>query len=148
MKSNRFTIVTRLCFGSVLLLLLVDSAHPQSANVKYGIGKNKKEVVEMSNMKGVVSDMECWHKPEVVIGVIMKRSYEEDEMTIASFILKSAGDKRKAININQEQIAGRYSVSNLASLLTIGKKVKVWLYDCNGGGSGTFAYADRVKWVF
>lgn len=133
---------------SLAFLFVTTLSAQDGPSIKYG-GKGGDEVIDMWNMKGTVPYMECWKKPDVYVGTIVKRDYEEDEMTISSFILKRAGDKRIAININQDQIGllGHYSVSNLASLLTQGKKVKVWSYECTGGGSGVFAYADRVQWV-
>ena len=132
----------------ILSLLFVTMLIAQDApSIKYG-GNGSNDIVEMSNMKGKVPYMKCWKKPDIYIGTIVKHSYEEDEMTISSFILKLADDKRIAININQDQVdlLGHHSVSNVASVLSQGKKVKVWAYECTGGGSGTFVYVDRVQW--
>jgi hypothetical protein len=27
----------------------------------------------------------------------------------------------------------------------VGSRLQVWTYDCNGGGSGIFTYASRIK---
>jgi len=129
------------------LTLLGTSFAQDAPSVKYrGTGQNR-QVVEMSNMLGDIEYMECKRTAKLVTGKIVKRDYEEDEITIASFIVADARDKRHPINVNEAKVGllGHYRNDIVSSLLAKGNRVQVWTHQCTGGGSGIFIYADRVK---
>ncbi|CAN5835313.1 hypothetical protein BH20ACI4_BH20ACI4_27110 [soil metagenome] len=132
----------------ILVVALVANAFAQDApSVKYsGMGKNRR-VIEMSNMLGEVEYMECKRVTRPVTGTIVKRNFEDDEITIASFILSDARDKRIPINVNDAQVGllGRETSSIVSSLLSKENKIQVWTYQCSGGGSGFFTYAERIR---
>lgn len=115
--------------------------------VKYaGSGKNRR-VVEITNMLGEVPYMECGRKPDLVIGKIVKRDFEEDEVTVSSFVVADTRDKRIPINLNEDQVGilGHSRNEIISELLSKGNRVQVTRFTCSGGGSGIFFYAGRVK---
>ncbi len=135
--------------GITLLALAsaVSSFAQDAPTVKYsGAGKNRR-VTEMSNMLGEVEYMECKRAARLVTGKIVKRDYEEDEFTIASFVVADARDKRFPINLNEATVGvlGHDRNGLISSLLTKGNRVQVWFHECSGGGSGIFFYANRIK---
>lgn len=135
-------------FSVVFSLVLAVGAFPQDApTVKHsGVGKNRR-VTEMSNMLGEVEYIECKRVARLITGKIVKRDYDEDEFTIASFIVADARDKRFPINLNEATVGmlGHDRNGLVSSLLTKGNKVQVRFHECSGGGSGIFFYADRIK---
>lgn len=129
------------------LVLTVGTLAQDAPSAKHsGVGKNRR-VTEMSNMLGEVEYMECERSARLVTGKIVKRDYEEDEFTIASFIVADARDKRFPVNLNAATVGllGHDRNGLISSLLTKGKRVQVWFHECSGGGSGTFFYANRIK---
>jgi hypothetical protein len=111
------------------------------------VKKKGKLVIEISNMLGDAGGMECLKETKPIIGTIVKRWFEDDEITLARVIIRDAKDKRKSINVDSEHLflLGRTTNEILSDFLEKNKKVQVWYYDCRGGGSGVFPYANRVK---
>lgn len=132
----------------IFSVALVMSVSAQDAPIVEYVGKRvNRRVVEISNMLGQVQYMECKRVVTPVIGKIVKRDFEEDEVTIASFIVADARDKRIPINLNDAQVGllGHYTNTVISELLARGNRVQVWMHQCSGGGSGIFDYAERVK---
>lgn len=122
-------------------------AAQEAPTVKYaGSGKDRR-VVDVSNMLGEVEYMKCKRVARPVIGKIVKRDFEDDEVTITGFIVADVRDKRIPINVNNVQVGllGRYTNAIIPELLSKGNRVQVWMHQCSGGGSGIFNYAERVK---
>lgn len=116
-------------------------------NVKYAGSGQKRRVVEITNMLGDVPYMTCGKKPDLVIGKIVKRDFDEDEITVTSFVVADARDKRIPINLNEDQVGilGHHRNSIISELLGKGNRVQVTRFTCSGGGSGIFFYAERIK---
>lgn len=132
----------------VFVIAVVANALAQEApTVKYSSSGQNRSVIEISNMLGEVEYMECKRVARPITGTIVKRDFEDDEVTIASFILSDAKDRRIPININDAQVGllGRETSGIVSSLLSKGNKIQVWTYQCSGGGSGIFTYAERIK---
>jgi hypothetical protein len=141
-------ITMKIYLAFVFVITLAANVFAQDApTVKYSGTKQNRRVIEMSNMLGEVEYMECKRVTRPVIGTIVKRNFEDDEVMIASFILSDAKDKRIPININDAQVGllGRETSGIVSSLLSKGNKIQVWTYQCSGGGSGIFTYAERIK---
>jgi hypothetical protein len=83
-------------------------------------------------------------------GKILKVRYAEDEMTIVGFVIlrdypKGEGNNREYINIESDlkERLGRFPLSILDTLITEGRRVHVWGFNC--GTSGAIAFADKIK---
>jgi len=131
----------------VVLVLAATTFAQIAPTVRYtGTGKYRR-VAEMSNLLGVVEYMKCRRVSTPVVGRIVKRDFEEDEVTISRFVLADGRDERVPININDAQVGilGHRRNEIVSSLLSKGSKVQVWTARCSGGGSGIFTYAARIK---
>lgn len=116
-----------------------------SGQVLPQIKKNGNRVIEVSNLLGSVEGMNC-KKSGTLTGSVIKRNFEDDEITLASFILRDKRDKRNPINLNNRQVAllGHYSNETVSTLLSMNARLKIFTFECSGGGSGVFTYADRI----
>jgi hypothetical protein len=105
------------------------------------------KIIEISNMLGDADGMDCRKLSKPIVGTILKRDFDENEVMVTVFVVRDARDNRKFINIDSTQMSGmgRQTASNLSSLLAKGSRVQVTAYECSGGGSGVFTYAERVK---
>lgn len=132
-------------FATTLTLNVV--AQSGQPIVKYGGAKNASRIIEMSNMLGDADGMTCSKIRRPFVGTVVKRDFDEDETMMVNITLRDAKDERIPVNINGGQIwlLGRPAPKLLSSLLGKGRNVSVWAYECSGGGSGVFYYADRVK---
>ncbi len=137
--------MTKICVVFVLLVLF---AGEMVAQIGQPVLKRKgNKVIEISNMLGTVEGFECLRESRPIIGTVLKRSYDEEETTMVSFVLRDAKDNRHFINLNDDQVGllGRTTHTIISSLIAKGSRLQVWTYDCNGGGSGIFTYASRIK---
>jgi len=78
-------------------------------------------------------------------GVIMKRNFDENEMTLIGVVVREKDDQRYFVNIDSEYVAGRgrWVPSELSSILSKGRRVKIWVYGC--GAAGMMFWARTVK---
>jgi hypothetical protein len=135
-----------------LLAFAIETVAQDAPNVKYAGSGQKRRVVEITNMFGQIPE-DFRHeygwckKTRLVIGKVVKRDFDEDEVTITSFILADARDKRIAINFNQDQVGllGHGQNVIISELLSKGNRVQVQTFTCSGGGSGLFIYAANIK---
>ncbi len=136
-----------ICIFAVLVSFVFGAAAQDAPSVKWAGSGQKSHVVEITNMLGKVDGMKCHKTPDLIVGRIVKRDFDEDEMTLVSFVLADARDKRFAINLNEDQVGGLGHFRNtyISEILSKGNRVQVTMFTCSGGGSGTFGYADRVK---
>ncbi len=83
----------------VFVITLAANVFAQDApTVKYSGTKQNRRVIEMSNMLGEVEYMECKRVTRPVIGTIVKRNFEDDDVMIArgrSISLNSTGENRE-----------------------------------------------------
>jgi hypothetical protein len=136
----------RICLIVVFAFILAVNVVAQdngSPSAKYRGSK----IVEISNMLGDADGMECKKLSRPIVGTILKRNFDEDEIMITVFVVRDAKDNRRFINIDSAQMGGmgRQTAGNLSSLLAKGSRVQVVAYECSGGGSGIFTYAEKVK---
>ena len=127
--------------------LLINVAAQYQPTVKYAGKGQARRVIGMSNMLGDADGMTCSKRSRPFVGTIVKRTFDEDETMITNVALRDAKDERVFVNIDTAQIwgLGRTAPTLLSSLLGKGKKVTISAYECSGGGSGIFYYADRVN---
>jgi hypothetical protein len=134
-------------FFALVFALAMNVVAQSEPTVQYA-GKGKaRRVIAMSNMLGDADGMKCSKLSRPFVGTIVKRVFDEDETMIVNVVLRDAKDERNFINIDGAQILGlgRTAPTLLSSLLGKGKKVSISAYECSGGGSGIFYYANRVK---
>lgn len=100
-------------------------------------------MIELSNMAGDVSECAIAIKPYT--GVIVKRVFDDDELTIIGIVLRDSKDERIYLNIDDDQISEmtRADLSNFSSFLSKGNRIKAWAYMC--GVSGGVLFASKVK---
>lgn len=103
------------------------------------------KIVSMSNLVGNEPGWTCKGSPSR-IGTIVKRDYLDDEITISGFVLKSANDERKQINIDTEHLRvwGRETNRMVSEMFSLNSKVRVNLTECSGGGSGVFLFVKQI----
>ncbi len=102
-------------------------------------------MVEMSDL---TSDEICFEpdkSSQPYVGTIVKRRFDDDEITLAGIILREANDERYFINIDTEYVSnkGRFIPRELSSILTLNRKVKIWVYGC--GASGSMLFISKVQ---
>ena len=78
-------------------------------------------------------------------GTIIKRQYDDDELTLIGFVLRSRGDKRTYVNIDHEYVSGkgRFVPEELLQLVKPRKQVKIWVYGC--GASGRLLMLEKIQ---
>ncbi len=135
-----------LTFVLVITFAINVAAQNNQPTVAYGGTGQARRVIEMSNMLGEVDGVECLRSRSYT-GTIVRRTFDEEETMITGITLRDARDNRIHLNINESHIwgLGRTAPSILSSLLARGRRVRIWTYECSGGGSGVFIYADRVR---
>ena len=100
------------------------------------------QLIEISDM--FTDPTGCFEGGEYV-GIIKKRKFLSDEITIIGFVLMRPNDERVFINIDSDFIKKKSMVDrdNYVALMRKGNKVKVWAYIC--GAAGRVIYADNIK---
>jgi hypothetical protein len=137
-------------FITASLLLLAFGFAVFAQNKKPPIAKydNKKEpqLVSLSNMLGDADGFKC-KKAKTYKGVVVIRTFNDDETMIVVFTLKDAKDNRIYLNLNESQswLLGREAPVLISKLLAKNSEVTVSTFNCTGGGSGIFQYADIIR---
>jgi len=130
------------------ILILVLAIFPLS----FGFAQSNKspETKEDNSQLIEISDMftdptGCFELAEPYVGIIKKRKFLSDEITIIGFVLMRPNDERVFINIDSDFIKKKSMVDrdNYVALMRKGNKVKVWAYIC--GAAGRVIYADNIK---
>ena len=98
---------------------------------------NKKSVGKRNAKKVAVAEMSDLANPDVCVdptkhsvpvdGVIVKREFDADEITLIGVTVREANDERYFVNIDSEYLAGkgRFVPRELSSILTKGRRVKI-----------------------
>lgn len=141
-------LLSHLAFLPLLLLFSAVTSGQEKhseAKVTY-LNDSLSEVSEISNMTGDVK-MKCSLKTAPVDVEVAKRDFAEDEVTIIGLVLKDADDERYVVNVNADQlwILGRHQNRVMWDIFKKGNKLRVWINECSGGGSGLFLYLEKVK---
>jgi hypothetical protein len=127
-------------------IALASTSMAQTANAPiaiFGGTQRNARMIALSNMAGDMEDCDRQRTPYV--GTIVKRQFDEDEVTIIGIVIREPNDTRAFINLDIEQL-DRLPLSDrahLSSFLGMRKRVKVWTYSC--GAAGRVLYAYRIK---
>lgn len=129
----------------LLLILFISLSYSTFSQNPPNIERKDNQIVEITNLTGKISGRKCV-QPSLLKGVVTKKWFEKDDLTIAGFIIKDAKDKEFSILLNNEQVKllGLYSVDTMSSVIKNGKRLQVWSYECVGD-SDTVLYASRIK---
>jgi hypothetical protein len=135
-------------FGIALILIFAVNLVAQTSKKsvsKRGGAKKAIRVVEMSDLASQDVCVDPTKHSVPVDGVIVKRNFDADEITLIGVTVREANDERYFVNIDNEYVAskGRFVSSELSSILTKGRRVKIWVYGC--GASGMMFWARTVK---
>lgn len=104
-------------------------------------------MVSISNLFGNIP-IGCSKQDRPLVGEVIKRQFDSDEMTIVGFVLRTNNDERFFINVDTDSLdelnrsmpnAGRIWIGEL---LKQGNKVRVTTIVC---GSGSLEFADSVR---
>jgi len=84
-------------------------------------------------------------KPPTLSGTVVKRQYDEDEITLIGFVLKEPGDDRTFVNVDHEYVGkkGRFVPEELLQFVKPGNRVKIWVYGC--GASGRLLMLEKIQ---
>jgi hypothetical protein len=118
-----------------IILILACSLAAQVKKRK-SITKPKTQLTELTN------ETEGCYKSSFS-GTIVKRNFDEDEITLSGFVLRESDDNRIYVNVDHEYLSnkGRFELSNLASTLTLNRRVKISVYGCGTAGALFWLYS-------
>ena len=138
----------KLNFGIVLILLFALNVAAQTSRKSVGKRGGVKKAIRVVEMSDLASPDVCVDPTKhsaPVEGVIVKRDFDADEITLTGVTVREANDERYFVNIDNEYVAskGRFVPRELSSILTKGRRVKIWVYGC--GASGMMFWARIVK---
>jgi hypothetical protein len=139
--------MTNIYFALALALLLGMGGTAQNSKkstVKRDGVKKASQKVELSNLYNTDDPAQCRELPQSIIGTIVSRKFDDDELTLIGFTIREKNNERTFVNIDAEYVAGkgRFIPGQLSSILGKGKRIKVRVYGC--GASGTLFMLDRV----
>ncbi len=130
---------------AAFILLLAINASAQT-NRKQTVKRGAKKVARTMELSNLATPEVCGN-PEFAekysyAGTVVKREFADNEVWLNGVVISDADDKRIFINIDEEQVAGlgSFMPRELSSLLTKGRRVKIWVYAC-----GRTLYAYRIK---
>ena len=120
--------ITLICSALILSLFLAHQIPAQTSGKKSVTAKKPVAVVTMTDLasKDVCTDPETHKIP--VDGVVVKRNFADDEMTLIGVVIREKDDRRYFVNIDSDYVAGKghYVPFELSSILTKGRRVKIW----------------------
>lgn len=121
----------------LLLIVIAISGFPIAAQKSAG--------KTMSDLYNKDDSGACMALGKPFAGTVVKRNYADDEITLVGFVLREPGDERTFLNIDNEYVAGKghFVPDELLEIIKVGKRVKVWVYEC--GASGRLMYLDKVQ---
>lgn len=128
-----------------VFLLLSFAATTMLAQTKKGTTTAKPKA-SMSDLYNKDDGGACYPvKPPSLSGTILKRQYDEDEMTLIGFVIKDRGDDRTFVNIDHEYVGGkgRFVPEELLQIVKPGKRVKIWAY--GSGASGRLLMLEKLQ---
>ena len=125
----------------VLVLTFAGLGFSQSVPVIKQNGKT----TTASNLRGTIKPLTCHKKSGSVEGIVVNRNFEQDETTIGSFEVRTAGGKKPKIylNIKQTELLGDNSAILVNSLIANGRKVKVFYSECSNN-TKALSFADTI----
>ena len=103
------------------------------------------QLIEISDMCTDCAEGQCGGPDELGEGIIKKRKFLSDEITIKGFVLMYPDDERIYINIDTEFLKKKdmWERSWYPALMKKGNKVKVWVY--GRGAKCNVLWADKIK---
>lgn len=140
--------MTRILFLIILTLLSALAGTAQTnrkSTGKYSVKPKVSMVVTMSDLASTDVCVGPTKHSIPVDGVIVKREFDPNEITLIGVVVREKDDQRHFVNIDSEYVAGkgRFVPSELSSILTTGRRVKIWVYGC--GAAGMMFWARIVK---
>lgn len=152
MKLLSMQIYVMLLFRWTLpfFFLVAATCHAQGSREpvpSYDIRGGVHRLVSISNLFGNIP-IGCSKQDRPLVGEVIKRQFDSDEMTIVGFVLRTNNDERFFINVDTDSLdelnrsmpnAGR---TWIGELLKQGNKVRVTTIVC---GSGSLEFADSVR---
>ncbi len=101
--------------------------------------------VRMIDLYDKSSDAYCLELPKPIVGTVLNRKFDEDELTLVGFVIREKTDERSFVNIDTDYVAGkgRFVPSELSSVLMKGKRISIGVYGC--GAAGALFYLDSLK---
>ncbi len=138
----------KICLGIVFILLITVNAAAQTGKQsggKRGGAKKAAPVVELMDLASPNVCVDPQKHSAPVDGVIVKRTFANDEITLIGVTVREANDERYYVNIDSEYLAnkGRFVPREVSSVLTKGRRVKIWVYGC--GASGMMFHARTIR---
>ncbi|MDQ3801377.1 MAG: hypothetical protein M3384_18295 [Acidobacteriota bacterium] len=138
----------KIYFTIAVILLFALTVIAQTGKKSGGKRVSAKKVVPVAEMTDLASPDVCVDPTKhsaPVDGVIVKREFDADEIMLTGVTVREANDERYFVNIDTEYVAskGRFVPRELSSILTKGRRVKIWVYGC--GASGMMFWARAVK---
>ena len=132
------------CVAIIALSLFALTVTGQT-NKKSPSPKKQTRIVTMSDLASSDVCVDPTKHKIPVDGVIVSRKFDSDEMTLISVVVREKDDQRYFVNIDSEYVAGKghFVSSELSSILTKGRSVKIWVYGC--GAAGMMFWARIVK---
>lgn len=145
---SKETAMARICCALALSLVLLGNVTAQTTKKttsKPVVIKKAARVVTMSDLASKHVCVDPTKHTVPVDGVIVKRNFDDNEMTLIGVVVREKDDQRYFVNIDSEYVAGkgRWVPSELSSILTKGRRVKIWVYGC--GAAGMMFWARTVK---
>jgi hypothetical protein len=139
--------MTKIYFAFALALLFgvcVTAQNSKKSTARRNSVKKAAQNVELSNLYNSDDPSQCRELPQPIIGTIVSRKFDDDELTLVGFTIREKNDERTFVNIDAEYVAskGRFIPVQLSSILGKGKRIKFRVYGC--GASGALFMLDRV----
>jgi hypothetical protein len=143
--------MVKTCLTITLTLLFAVSVIAQTSKkstTKRGSTKKTTRTIEKATLSDLYdkdSEAYCLELPQPIIGTIVSRKFDDEELTLIGFTIREKTDERTFVNIDTEYVSGkgRFVPTELSSILSKGKRVKIRVYGC--GAAGALFYLDKVQ---
>jgi len=123
--------MVRLSIFFAILFFPISAIAQQVPEVKYDRNGVMVEVGNISDVQG------CFPVDKPYTGTIVRKFYEEDELTVAGIILSDSRGERIGLNMDSDRLR-EMSMADMSNFfgefIRNGKRVMVWTYACGAGG--------------
>ncbi len=113
----------------------------------YSTAEKGRHLIGISNLYGETS-VHCGIDLSPVVGTIVRRDFESDQMTVMGFVLRLANDERIFVNLSWDNLndwnkqQSKIGLISIRELLTLGNYVRVTTVTC---GRGSITFADSIN---
>lgn len=128
----------RLILGSITILILATGISAQKKSTRWGGGT----LAEANEITGAPVCGDAVGR-FVMVGTVMKRTYDDDEITPNGFVLREQGDDRTYINLDVDYMRDSMSggtIGSIADAVKKGRQLRVQVDLC-----GKIYTARRLK---